>query len=73
VLTVLTGSGYFPGGMGRFEIPEDGFLLFEHGPAVDLTLQRATYRDASDRTGQSRIWAGFICRQTTSRDAISAR
>jgi hypothetical protein len=35
------------------------FLVFEDGPSVDLTLQWATYRDASDQTSLSRIWGGI--------------
>jgi hypothetical protein len=59
VLTMLTGSEYFPGGMGVFEIPANAFLEFEIGPTVDMELQWATYRDASDQTSLSRIWGGI--------------
>jgi hypothetical protein len=59
VLTALTGSEFFPGGMSRFEIAADDFLVFEEGPSVDMTLQWATYRDASDQCSLSRIWGGI--------------
>ena len=59
VLTALTGDEYFPGGMSDFEAPRDDFLVFEKGPSVSLTLQWATYRDASDQCSLSRIWGGI--------------
>ena len=59
VLTALTGSEFFRGGMSEFEIPANGFLVFERGPSVDMTLQWATYRDAADQTSLSRIWGGI--------------
>lgn len=59
VLTALTGSAYFPGGMSGFEITANEFLVFEEGPSVDMTLQWATYRDASDQCSLSRIWGGI--------------
>jgi hypothetical protein len=34
-------------------------LVFEEGPSVDVVLQWATYRDASDQTSLSRIWGGI--------------
>jgi hypothetical protein len=59
MMTKLTGDEFFPGGMGEFEAPMNEFLVFEDGPSVDLTLQWATYRDASDQTSLSRIWGGI--------------
>ena len=59
LLTLLTGDEYFPGGVGEFEAPANEFLVFEEGPSVDVTLQWATYRDASDQTSLSRIWGGI--------------
>jgi hypothetical protein len=38
---------------------KDSFLVFEKGPSVDVVLQWATYRDASDQTSLSRIWGGI--------------
>ncbi|MFC6979691.1 hypothetical protein [Microbulbifer taiwanensis] len=58
-LTLLTGSEYFPGGMGEFVARKNEFLVFEEGPSVDVVLQWATYRDASDQTSLSRIWGGI--------------
>ena len=59
VLTALTGSEYFPGGMSGFEIEANEFLVFEDGPTVDMTLQWAKYYDASDQCSLSRIWGGI--------------
>lgn len=59
VLTELTGDPYFPGGMGEFLAKQNEFLVFEDGPSVDVTLQWATYRDASDQCSLSRIWGGI--------------
>lgn len=59
VLTALTGSAYFPGGMSQFEIEANEFLVFEDGPSVDMVLQWATYYDAADQCSLSRIWGGI--------------
>ena len=59
VLTFLTGDEYFPGGMGEFIAKKNEFLVFEKGPSQDITLQWATYRDASDQCSLSRIWGGI--------------
>ncbi len=59
ILTMLTGTEYFPGGLGVFEAPRNQFLVFEQGPSVDIQLQWATYRDASDQCSLSRIWGGI--------------
>ncbi len=59
VLTLLTGDEYFPGGLGEFRAKKDQFLVFEQGPSVDVMLQWATYRDASDQCSLSRIWGGI--------------
>jgi hypothetical protein len=59
VLTLITGDPFFPGGKGEFEVKKNEFLVFEDGPSVDLTLEWATYRDASDQTSLSRIWGGI--------------
>ncbi len=59
VLTLITGDEYFPGGIGEFVAKKDEFLVFEKGPSVDVVLQWATYRDASDQTSLSRIWGGI--------------
>nr|WP_299382603.1 T9SS type A sorting domain-containing protein [Allomuricauda sp.] len=59
VLTLFTGDAFFPGGMGVFDAAQGDFLVFENGPSENLTLQWATYRDASDQTSLSRIWGGI--------------
>jgi hypothetical protein len=59
LLTLFTGDPYFPGGKSDFPAPANQFLVFEDGPSVDLTLEWATYRDASDQTSLSRIWGGI--------------
>ena len=59
IMTLLTGSEFFPGGMGEFEAPMNEFLVFEDGPSMDVTLQWASYRDASDQCSLSRIWGGI--------------
>jgi hypothetical protein len=59
VLAHFTGSPYFPGGLGVFLAPQNEFLKFELGPSQDVELQWATYYDAADQAGQSRIWGGI--------------
>jgi len=59
VMTLLTGDEYFPGGYGEFIARKNQFLVFEEGPSVDIKLQWATYRDASDQCSLSRIWGGI--------------
>jgi hypothetical protein len=59
VLSSLTGSPYFPGGFAEYVMPKDGFLTFEKGPSREIRLQWASYYDASDEAGQSRIWGGI--------------
>ena len=59
VMTRITGSDYFPGGLGEFVAKKNEFLVFEEGPSVDVKLQWATYRDASDQCSLSRIWGGI--------------
>ena len=58
VLALFTESEFFPGGLLEHSI-EAGTFLHENGPSEDLTLQWATYRDASDEAGRSRIWGGI--------------
>ncbi|MFV9552626.1 hypothetical protein ACNG5D_15995, partial [Algibacter sp. PT7-4] len=54
VMTLITGDEYFPGGIGEFQARQNEFLVFEEGPSVDVVLQWATYRDASDQCSLSR-------------------
>jgi hypothetical protein len=58
VLTAFTGSDYFPGGVSGYTI-KAGSLKFEKGPTTDIRLEWATYFDASDQAGQSRLWGGI--------------
>lgn len=59
-LTLVTGDPFFPGGMAEYHVPANSnFLGVEKGPSVDVTLQWATYRDASDQTSLSRIWGSI--------------
>ena len=59
LLTLFTGDPFFPGGLGAFPAPRDEFLVFEDGPSVDLELEWAKYRDASDECSLSRIYGGI--------------
>jgi hypothetical protein len=59
VLTLLTGSPYFPGGFAEYVAPASKFLKFEKGPVREVRLQWAAYSDASDEAGQSRLWGGI--------------
>ena len=59
VLTFITGTPYFPGGMSDFTALANEFLEFEDGPSADIVLQWATYKDASDQCSLSRIWGGI--------------
>ncbi len=58
-LTVYTGTPYFPGGVFEWLAPRNGYLQFETGPTRDVRLQWATYQDAADQSGQSRLWGGI--------------
>lgn len=59
IMTAITGSAYFPGGMGVFDANQNEFLVFEEGPSESIELQWATYRDASDQCSLSRIYGGI--------------
>jgi hypothetical protein len=59
VLAAITGSPFFPGGMGVFTAPAGTFLAFEHGPSASVQLQWGTYFDAADQAGISRIYGGI--------------
>ena len=59
IMESITGSPYFPGGLGEFFAPQNEFLKFEEGPSTNVTLQWASYRDASDQCSLSRIWGGI--------------
>ena len=59
VLELLTGSKYFPGGLGTFTATQNQYLVFEDGPSTNVTLQFASYYDAADQSALSRIWGGI--------------
>ena len=61
VLTGITGSPYFPGGLGEWRVPARS-LEFESGPSEDVVLQWATYADAADQAGLSRLYGGIHVR-----------
>jgi hypothetical protein len=58
VMTAFTGDPYFPGGLASYTAAA-GSLGVEAGPTRDVTLQWATYYDAADQAGQSRIFGGI--------------
>jgi hypothetical protein len=58
VMTAFTGSQFFPGGLGEFTVHQ-GTLKVEAGPTADVTLEWATYYDAADQAGRSRIYGGI--------------
>ena len=58
VLSQLSGSTYFPGGSSEL-LFEPGYLVFEAGPTEPVTLRWATYYDAADQAGASRLWGGI--------------
>ena len=58
VMIAFTGSEFFPGGVSGYTIPV-GSLKFEMGPSTEIRLEWATYFDAADQAGQSRLWGGI--------------
>ena len=59
LMTRMTGSPYFPGGLAEYVAPANDFLVFEEGPSQDVILQWVSYYDASDQCSLSRIWGGI--------------
>lgn len=60
VLAAITGSEFFPGGFHEgFAAKADRYLIHERGPSRDVHLQWASYFDASDQAGRSRLWGGI--------------
>ncbi|WP_412027304.1 vanadium-dependent haloperoxidase [Deinococcus yunweiensis] len=57
VLTDLTGSAFFPGGL--YEVTVKAALIDGQTFATPVHLQWATYFDAADHAGQSRVWGGI--------------
>jgi hypothetical protein len=61
VMTAMTGSEFFPGGVSGYTIPV-GSLKNEMGPTSAIKLEWATYYDAADQAGQSRLLGGIHIR-----------
>lgn len=55
-MTGITGSRWFPNGLGSTTITK---LVNEYGPSAPVVLQYASYYDAADQVGLSRIWGGI--------------
>ena len=58
-MTAYTGSPWFPEGLHSFTARRNAYLVFEEGPSVDVRLEWASYYDAADQAGQSRLWGGI--------------
>jgi hypothetical protein len=58
VMAGFTGTAWFPGGLGEWKF-EPGELKVEAGPSTEVVLQAATYFDAADMAGQSRLFGGI--------------
>ncbi len=59
VLTAFTGSPYFPGGLATYTVEAKRSLSFEQGPSQTVQLQWASYYDAADQAGVSRLFGGI--------------
>lgn len=59
VLTDLTGSAFFPGGLHEVVARPGHVSIDGRTNATGLRLQWATDFDAADQAGQSRIWGGI--------------
>jgi hypothetical protein len=58
IMTAFTGSEFFPGGVHEHPVAKGAFL-HEEGPTQDITMQWATYFDAADQAGISRLYMGI--------------
>jgi hypothetical protein len=58
VMTAFTGNEFFPGGLLEWRVPAGSFVT-ARGPERPLTLQWATYFDAADDAGRSRLYGGI--------------
>ena len=58
VMVGFTGNQYFPGGLSEWTT-KAGSLKVEAGPSKDVTLEWASYYDAADQAGQSRLYGGI--------------
>ncbi|HSI99732.1 MAG TPA: vanadium-dependent haloperoxidase [Patescibacteria group bacterium] len=58
VMEAMTGDPFFPGGLHEWTL-EKGDLIHEEGPTETITLGWATYADAADAAGRSRLYMGI--------------
>jgi hypothetical protein len=58
-MALVTGSPFFPGGIFEYDFEQGSGLDFEYGPTAPMSLQWATYYDASDQASISRIYGGI--------------
>jgi len=58
IMASMTGSEYFPEGLGEYVIAIDS-LEFEDGPDMEVLLQWVSYYDAADEAGLSRLYGGI--------------
>ncbi|HUQ44172.1 MAG TPA: vanadium-dependent haloperoxidase [Candidatus Limnocylindria bacterium] len=58
VMAAFTGTEYFPDGSSHYAFEPESLVL-ESGPTTDVTLEWATYFDAADQAGQSRLFGGI--------------
>jgi hypothetical protein len=57
-MEAMTGDPFFPGGLHEWTLPK-GELIHEEGPTETITLGWATYADAADAAGRSRLYMGI--------------
>jgi hypothetical protein len=58
-MALVTGSESFPGGIFEYHFEQGSGLDFEYGPTTPMSLQWATYFDASDQASISRVYGGI--------------
>jgi hypothetical protein len=58
ILEKVTGSRFFPSGLAQHTVPAFSNRIGE-SIRIDVHLQWATYADAADQAGQSRLWGGI--------------
>ncbi|MDB6030090.1 MAG: Alkaline phosphatase [Verrucomicrobiales bacterium] len=59
VLAAMTGTPFFPGGMAVYNVQAGHGIDTEYGPSQSFQVQWATFYDAADQAGLSRIWGGI--------------
>jgi hypothetical protein len=58
-MTLITGDEFFPGGIFEYHFEQGSGIDFEYGPSTEMSLQWATYFDASDQASLSRVYGGI--------------